>query len=185
MNDDDDQQLLRYDLWIEDALRQVIRRALSYAIENGLPGEHHFYITFKTAAEDVQFPPYLLAEHPDEMTIVLQHQYESLALSDIGFEVTLRFGGKPEHLKIPFAAVTSFADPSVNFGLQLKAVPIDEDSPEGEVDNHSFAAMREIRNGQDDSPDGAETEPTDGSDEADGGEAKSGEVIALDAFRKK
>ena len=184
MNDDDEYQLLRYDLWIEDALRQVIRRALGYAIEHGLPGEHHFYITFKTAAKDVQFPPYLLAEHPDEMTIVLQHQYESLALSDVGFEVTLRFGGKSEHLKIPFAAVTSFADPSVNFGLQLKAVPIDEDLPEGEIDDHSFAAMSGIRDGRDEGPDETKTQPV-GDDDSNGNDVKSGEVIALDAFRKK
>ena len=181
MNEDNEQQFLRYDLWIEDAVRQVIHRALSYAIENGLPGEHHFYITFKTTAEGVQFPPFLLTEYPDEMTIVLQHEYESLLLSDVGFEVTLRFGGKPERLKIPFGAMVSFADPSVNFGLQLKAVPIDENSPQSDVNDHSFAAISEIRNGQD----GTETRPAGSDMEPVSDDAKACEVIALDAFRKK
>ena len=114
-----DDEALRYDLWIEEALRQVIHRALELTAAEGLRGDHHFYITFRTGNPGVVVPPYLRAQHPDEMTIVLQHQFESLTVDSEMFSVVLRFNGKPEKLEIPLEAVTSFADPSVNFGLQL------------------------------------------------------------------
>ena len=117
----------RYDLWIEEALRQVILRALRIAATEPLPGDHHFYITFRTSGEGVEMPSYLRAQHPDEMTIVLQHQFEELNADEEGFSVVLRFNGKPEKLVIPFDTVTSFADPSVNFGLQLKTVDLDDE----------------------------------------------------------
>lgn len=110
---------LRYDRMVEAALRGVMRSALAETAKRGLPGEHHFYITFLTKAPGVALPPYLGAQFPDEMTIVLQHQFWDLAVDDSRFGVTLAFSGKNERLEIPFAAVTAFADPSVNFGLKF------------------------------------------------------------------
>jgi len=97
-----DSDPFRYDAWIEEALRGVIRRSLAYASENGLPGEHHFYLTFRTEANGVEVPAYLKAEHAEEMTIILQHQFEELIVNEDAFWVTLRFNGKPERLRIPF-----------------------------------------------------------------------------------
>ena len=164
---------LRYDTWIEDALRSVIRRALDFAADNGLPGEHHFYITFRTDADGVEVPAYLKAENPEELTIVLQHQFEELVVNEDALWVTLRFNGKPERLRVPFDAVVSFADPSVNFGLQLKM----NGEPEGEMEFDAALAQ----NFETDAP-----TPAQDADIAHAGKAKgTGEVIALDAFRKK
>lgn len=159
---------LRYEQWIEDALRAVIKRALDHAAAHGLADEHHFYITFRTAADGLVLPGYLRALHPHDMTIVLQNQYWNLSVTEEGFSVTLRFKGRHEKLYIPFDAVTAFADPSVNFGLQLKVVDLslereEEDEAEAEADA------------------GAETL---GSSDGAGG-TEPGKVVALDAFRKK
>ena len=172
---DEDSDILRYDLWIEDALRGVIRRSLTTIEEMGLPGDHHFYITFRTDHPDVDIADWLRAEYPEEMTIVLQHQFESLTVAEDGFAIKLRFGGRPEFLSVPFDAITSFADPSVSFGLQLKSVDLDEDDDEDELTPEELGIDPTARlndTGLDD--------PADGDDEP-----KSGEVIALDSFRKK
>ncbi|MDH3524088.1 MAG: ClpXP protease specificity-enhancing factor SspB [Acidobacteriota bacterium] len=101
------------------ALRAAVARVLREAAEQGLPGDHHFYVTFRTDADGVEMPPGLRREYPDELTIVLQHQFWNFAADDSGFEVTLRFSGRETHLRVPFAAMTAFADPSVEFGVQL------------------------------------------------------------------
>jgi uncharacterized protein len=110
---------LRYDLLTQDALRGVIRSVLTDAATKGLPGEHHFFITFDTRAEGVQMSPRLKAAHPQEMTIVLQHQFWDLKVTDDDFEVGLAFKGIPERLHVPLKAVKAFHDPSVQFGLQF------------------------------------------------------------------
>jgi len=175
---------LRYDAWIEQALRQVIRRALNAAAAEGLPGEHHFYITFMTDEEDVVMPVSLRERYPDEMTIVLQHQFDGLNVHEDGFEVTLYFGGSPTRLSVPFAAVTSFADPSVNFGLQLKTMTFDglEDDMDEDLLPEDLGIDPMML------PDEDHERLTSNEDNAEattGDEAKSGQVIALDAFRKK
>ena len=111
-----------YRALLHDALLDVVRKALSSAAENGLPGEHHFYLAFRTDAAGVELAPRLAREHPQEMTIVLQHQYWNLQVDDQALSVTLKFGGSPERLVIPFSALTSFVDPSVPFGLRLQAL---------------------------------------------------------------
>src|SRR3989337_719135 len=111
---------LRYDRMVEDALRGVVRRALIDVSGSGLPGEHHFYLTFRTAEPGVQIAPALKSQYPKEMTIVLQHQFWGLEVGDDGFAVTLSFGGKHERLVVPYRAIVSFADPSVKFGLQFE-----------------------------------------------------------------
>jgi uncharacterized protein len=110
---------LRYDLLTQDALRGLIRRVLTDAATKGLPGEHHFFITFDTRAEGVQVSPRIKAKYPQEMTIVLQHQFWDLKVTDDDFEVGLAFNGIPERLHIPLKAVKAFHDPSVQFGLQF------------------------------------------------------------------
>jgi uncharacterized protein len=115
MSDDD----LRYDKMVEEALRSVVGRALSHVAAHGLPGEHHFFITFRTNHPGAVVPPRLRERYPSEMTIVLQHQFWDLDVGEDGFSVTLSFGEVPEHLTIPFDAVAAFADPSVRFGLQF------------------------------------------------------------------
>jgi hypothetical protein len=115
------QDLFDYPKMVETALRGVMREALARTAREGLPGDHHFYVTFRTRAPGAIVPKYLLAKYPDEMTIVLQHQFRALEVRDDMFSVSLSFSSRSERLTVPFAAVTTFADPSVNFGLQFEA----------------------------------------------------------------
>lgn len=157
-------ELLRYDKMVEDALRGVVRQSLSEVAKNGLPGNHHFYLTFRTNAPGVDIPDSLCTQYPEEMTIVLQHQYWGLSVSDEAFEVTLSFNRNHERLHIPFSALTGFVDPAVQFGLQFK----------GEVVSGEPEAATK--------PGGNSPAPV-----ADPGAAAEspGQVVALDAFRKK
>ncbi len=111
---------IRYDILARDALRGVLRRVLTDATIHGLPGDHHFYITFLTKADGVKVSPRLQSQYPEEMTIILQHQFWDLVVTEERFEVGLSFGGTPERLIIPFSAIKSFFDPSVQFGLQFE-----------------------------------------------------------------
>jgi hypothetical protein len=113
---------IRYDLLAQEALRGVVRTVLTDAAKNGLPGDHHFFVTFDTCAEGVRLSQRMRAQYPKEMTIILQHQFWDLAVTDDAFEVGLSFGGVPERLSIPFAAVKGFFDPSVEFGLQFEQI---------------------------------------------------------------
>lgn len=112
--------LIRYDLLVQEALRGVVRNVLSEAARNGLQGEHHFFITFKTTAPGLRLSNRMRERYPDEMTIILQHQFWDLGVTDHAFEVGLSFSNVPERLLIPFAAITSFVDPSVQFGLKFE-----------------------------------------------------------------
>ncbi len=158
--------LFRYDLMVETALRGVVRDALRRAAERGLPGNHHFYITFKTRAPGVHIPEYLVERYPDEMTIVLQFQFWDLEILEEQFSVTLSFNDVREPLTIPFEALTGFADPSVQFGLQFQQTA-NGDTPTGD----------------DDDPEGGDT--PDGEEETTDDAAGTGEVVSLDQFRKK
>lgn len=110
---------LDYDALIQEALRDVVRKTLQSVSKKGLPGNHHFYITFRTDRSDVVMPDYLREQHPDEVTVVLQHQFWDLNIEDKFFSVTLSFNGHHERLVIPYGALVSFMDPSVKFGLQF------------------------------------------------------------------
>jgi hypothetical protein len=123
------EDLMHYHAMAQDALRGVVKAALKRAASpEGLPGAHHFYITFKTHAPGVSGPADLLAKYPDEMMIVLQNQFWDLAPGETFFSVTLKFGGEPKRLSIPYAAVTRFVDPSVQFGLEFEP-PADLEAP--------------------------------------------------------
>lgn len=113
---------IRYDLLTQQALRGVVRNVLTDAAKKGLPGDHHFYISFDTQADGVRISDRLRAQYPEEMTVILQHQFWDLAVSETGFEVGMSFGGIPEKLSIPFDAISGFFDPSVQFGLQFEEI---------------------------------------------------------------
>ena len=108
-----------YDALVDDALRSVVRRVLTQVADKGLPGSHHFYISFRSNDPGVALPEYLRAKYPEEMTIVLQHQYWDLIVKPESFEVTVSFNKQQERIKVPFAALSAFVDPSVRFGLQF------------------------------------------------------------------
>lgn len=123
MSDTAPDSLIPYDEIVQEALRAVVGRVLGEVERSGgtLPGGHHFYITFKTAAPGVQIPAHLRERFPDEMTIVLQNKFWDLAVTDHGFQVGLSFNQLPSKLEIPFAAITAFVDPAVDFGLQFQS----------------------------------------------------------------
>ena len=131
---DDDQKerpesLLPYERWIEQALRQVVAQAIEHAAAEGLPGGHHFYITFRTDFPGVSIPQRVRAQYPQEMTIVLQHQFWDLVVTEDRFEVGLSFGGIPERLVVPFTAIKSFFDPSVPFTLAFEPSEVAAEPP--------------------------------------------------------
>lgn len=172
---------IRYDVLARDALRGVLRRVLTDAAEHGLPGEHHFFITFLSTADGAKLSPRLLAQYPEEMTVILQHQFWDLVVTEDRFEVGLSFGGIPERLVVPFAAIKSFLDPSVQFGLQFE--PSDTAAETPAADNQpavsvlpvpAQAAAAESNDESKDDSNGETAKPSEGA-----------EVVRLDRFRKK
>jgi hypothetical protein len=159
---------LRYDKMVEKALRSVVREALSATAEQGLPGAHHFYITFRTDHPGVDIPDFLRAQYPHEMTIVLEHQFWSLEVDDLRFSVTLSFHSQAQRLVVPLEAITAFADPSVKFGLEF---PVEAPEPRP-ADLRLAEAPPIALPASEDEP---KSEPAD----------KQGEVVKLDLFRKK
>jgi hypothetical protein len=164
---------IRYDVLARDALRGVLRRVLADAAENGLPGEHHFFITFLSTAEGVKLSPRLLAQYPEEMTVILQHQFWDLVVTEDRFEVGLSFGGIPERLVVPFNSIKSFFDPSVQFGLQFEpsdppAEPAAKNLPAAPAPAALGAPVPATEKKEE------PTKPTEGA-----------EVVRLDRFRKK
>ncbi|GGD30782.1 SspB family protein [Sinisalibacter lacisalsi] len=143
---------------MHDAMRRLIRQVLSDVAEHGLPGAHHFFISFDTSHPDVELADWLSDRFPDDMTIVIQHWFENLKVDDEGFAITLNFGNSPEPMYIPYDAIRTFVDPSVEFGLRF-----------------------ESQDAQDDEPDPL---PPGGPDEEEEAGAKDAEVVRLDQFRK-
>jgi len=166
---------IRYDVLARDALRGVLRRVLTDAAEHGLPGEHHFFITFLSTAEGVKLSPRLLAQYPEEMTVILQHQFWDLVVTDDRFEVGLSFGGIPERLVVPFTSIKSFFDPSVQFGLQFEA------SEAAETPAASLPAPPAPSASSSVLP--APAAATENAEPSKPGEGA--EVVRLDRFRKK
>ena len=164
------EDLMHYEAMAQDALRGVIKAALRRAASpGGLPGEHHFYITFRTKAPGVSGPNELLGKYPEEMTIVLQNQYWDLAPGETFFTVTLKFGGQPKRLSVPYAAVTRFYDPSVQFLLQFEP-PMSEEALEAAAELEGEPAVA------------AEEDPAaDPAAPVEDGP----KVVSLDQFRKK
>ena len=177
--------LLRYDMMVENALRGVVREALAVAAERGLPGAHHFYITFRTDMPNVEIPDFLKGQYPHEMTIVLEHQFWGLEVDERQFSVTLSFRNLPQRLTIPFAAVTAFSDPSVKFGLEFRL----DSERQAAADGQGLAKLLESEWGGDPvsalPAESSVPEKGSGEDVAAKGDDKTGEVVKLDLFRKK
>lgn len=170
------QDLFQYDKMVEAALRGVVRDALACAARDGLRGGHHFYIGFRTGAPGVVLPPQILAKYPEDMTIVLQHQFWGLEVGAAAFSVTLSFNSRMEQLTIPLAAVTTFADPSVKFGLQFEA-PSEAaaEQPETAVAKAAPAAL----------PAGEKPASKKPAGENKEAERPAAEIVTLDRFRKR
>ena len=173
-------ELLHYEKIVEDALRSVVRTALEQVATFGLPEGHGLYITFLTAGPGVAIPERLAKTYPEEMTIVLEHQFWNLNVEEDRFSVELSFNRRPERLEVPLSCVTSFADPSVPFGLKFE-LTAGAEAPEPDSGDQAPAGN---------SPDAGEAAPA-ASNEVDGGEdgadnaPQTGEVVNLDSFRKK
>lgn len=197
--------LIRYDLLVQEALKGVVRRVLIDAGKDGLPGEHHFYISFRTDSPGVRLSNRLREKYPQEMTIVLQHQFWDLTITEHTFEVGLSFSGVPEKLLIPFDALTGFFDPSVQFGLKFDGEEEEEEEEAPELPTpaqpqRNGAEPVELKQSRK-TPSPAETKPAPRkaavkADEAEDGNAAKpepaeasapggAEVVSLDAFRKK
>ena len=188
-----------YDSWVSDALQGVLRTALSHLQRHGFSGDHHFYINFDTTAPQVRMPGFLRAQYLEEITIVLQHQFDDLVVEAEFFEVTLSFSGQKQRLHIPFEAVKSFADPSVNFGLQIgmmtaeelqpvgEAPPAAADAPEANIEGSTWRTrpIGEIDRGELEVPASEGGDKTEGSDDDGEAEHEGVNVITLDQFRKK
>ena len=170
--------LMRYDLLAQNALKGVVREALRIAATTGLPGEHHFYIAFHTRAPGVELSEKIAARYPREMTIVLQHQYWNLHVHDDRFEVELSFDNVPEHLVIPFDAVKGFLDPAVQFGLQFEALAAP--ARPREVEQHKPAAA--LKQAQ---PATEALKSEHSGDTEDPAQGEPAKVVSLDQFRKK
>src|SRR5271163_4509437 len=192
---------IRYDLLVQDALRSVVRKVLTDAARTGLPGEHHFNISFKTQAPGVVIPTAMRQRYPDEMAIILQHEFWDLSVTADGFEVSLNFSRKPERLTIPFDSITGFSDPSVPFGFKLEPrVPAEaaptqprrEPAPPARREPLLPQTRREPLPQMGDPPpapnkapravDTAKAQKKSQEKSADGDPAK---VVSIDAFRKK
>ncbi|WP_093187290.1 ClpXP protease specificity-enhancing factor SspB [Pseudovibrio sp. Tun.PSC04-5.I4] len=203
------EDLIRYDIIIQDALRNAVRKILVEVNRAGLPGEHHFYIAFETTAPGVKISNRLKERYPKEMTVVLQHQFWDLQITEHAFEVSLSFGGVPEHLYVPFSAIKGFFDPSVQFALEFEPGKTGEELPaEFRIAERDLEAVEEfqtrletIENKEDaqaapaaqtpdTDSDSAEEEIQEGATEQDTeskpkDDVASAQVVSLDAFRKK
>ena len=170
-----------YDALVDDALRSVVRRVLTQVAEKGLPGSHHFYISFRSTDPGVELPEYLRAKYPEEMTIVLQHQYWDLILGPDSFEVTVSFNKQQERIKVPFMALSAFVDPSVRFGLQFDR----KDKAGNSIDKTDAAPAAptplpapEPKAKSDGTPEAAASADAKPDDPAS-------KIVKLDSFRKK
>lgn len=196
---------IRYDILTQEALRGVVRTVLTDAATNGLPGEHHFFINIDTRAEGVKLSPRLMAQYPEEMTIVLQHQFWDLTVQDDVFEVGLSFNGIPERLVVPLAAIKGFFDPSVQFGLQFAVeAELKGDEPEEEEEEADDApvgapsaappaksakerppARHKRSSASADGEQAPEGDSPESEEEAADKPQGGAEVVRLDRFRKK
>lgn len=199
------EDLIRYDILAQEALRGVVKKVLTEVSRTGLPGEHHFYITFQTQAPGVRLSPRLLAKYPEDMTIVLQHQFWDMTATEQAIEIGLSFDGIPEKLYIPYTAIITFIDPSVHFSLQFEVEGDGELSEFDELEmegDEEEATVLTVMNPHSDEPaksdtkskaaaevdaDSAPSDETESDNKDSDEEVKENgaEVVSLDAFRKK
>jgi len=169
---------IRYDLMVEHALRKVVEDALKQVERHGFPGEHHFYITFRTDHPYVEIPNSLKKQYPEEMTIIIQYEYDDLLIEDGNVAITLSFDDKEEHIKFPIESITTFADPAVNFALQFQSFANYNDTLD-EYDDFELDLMANQL------PDNNKDEKKTKKASKKAKKEKQGEVVSLDSFRKK
>jgi hypothetical protein len=174
---------IRYDILAQEALRGVVRTVLVDAAKNGLPGDHHFKITFNTAAPGVRLSDRMRAQYPEAMTIILQHQFWDLDVGEESFEVGLSFGGVTERLAVPFEAITAFYDPSVQFGFQFETIEADAEQDATAGASPKPAIVPAETGSSEALPAPPPAEPKAPASGPAGG--TGGEVVRLDRFRKK
>lgn len=194
------QDHIRYDILAQDALRGVIRKVLTEVAKAGLPGNHHFFITFLTCAPGVRISSRLKEKYPEQMTIVMQHQFWDMVVTDQLFEVGLSFGDVPEKLVVPFSAIRGFYDPSVNFELEFDVTAVepvgDNDSPGADIETlepqapqtaKSEKTASKERSKKDSNKQNSATDAEENPEDANKSENEkpSADVVSLDAFRKK
>ncbi|MHA1560355.1 MAG: SspB family protein [Alphaproteobacteria bacterium] len=180
--------LIRYDVLAQDALRGVLRKVLSEVAKTGLPGEHHFFITFATKAPGVRISTRLIEQYPEDMTIVIQHQYWDLTVTEHAVEIGLSFNGIPERLLVPFSAIKAFVDPSVQFALQFEPATANDETAAGDPKDTADTGGEVVAG-----PAPAEESPAADAPASEDGEADDtnekvsteAQVVSLDAFRKK
>ena len=181
--------LIRYDLLVQDALRSVVRKVLADTARNGLVGDHHFNIAFKTQAPGVVAPAAVKQRFPDEMSIILQHEFWDLVVTQDAFEVSLNFSRKPERLTVPFDSITGFTDPSVPFGFKLEPRVSEPAEPGagrgGGKGDGSGARPRQSRRRSSRLPEPASAPKSAQSAEKPAEPAGETKVVSIDAFRKK
>ncbi|MBL4786951.1 MAG: hypothetical protein JKY49_16170 [Cohaesibacteraceae bacterium] len=188
------EDLIRYDVLTQEALRNTVRKVLTEVAQTGLPGEHHFFITVDTHANGVQISSRLNEQYPDEMTIVIQHQFWDLVVGENHFEIGLSFNGIPEKLIVPLTAIKTFIDPSVQFALHFETgldVPREsaiEDETAQAAKPKSATNLKAVSKSDDSiEPSVKEADPAadEGKSDASATDADSADVVSLDAFRKK
>lgn len=182
------QDLIRYDVLVQEALRGVVRKVMGEIAKAGLPGDHHFYVSFDTCHPGVRLSGRLRQRYPTEMTVVLQHQYWDLEVTDQYFEVNLSFSGIPERMHVPFNAVKGFVDPSVEFGLQFEVITEGAEAAEAEPDGPKLVPVEPstIPLPPAREPTAVEPQPVPPVADAPAPAAESGAtVVSLDKFRKK
>lgn len=183
------EDLIRYDILAQEALRGVVKKVVQEVAKTGLPGEHHFYITFDTQYSGVRMSTRMLEKYPEEMTIVVQHQYWDLETSDSGFSIGLSFDNIPETMAVPYAAIRGFFDPSVQFGLQFEATDDDLqdnlDETDTDADISALPSPKKMEKIADATKEDAKKDPEKEPSGEDDDDAGSADVVSLDAFRKK
>jgi len=190
------QDLIRYDILAQEALRGVIRKVLAEVASTGLPGNHHFFITFLTGAPGVRISSRLKEKYPEQMTIVLQHQFWDMVVTDQLFEIGLSFGDVPEKLTVPFSAIRGFYDPSVNFELEFDVSVVQPTSDNDEGSNISSIELISSEEAPAKKPkskprktaaekEDAAAKENEASEGVDAESKPSADVVSLDSFRKK
>lgn len=187
------QRRLDYGRMISEALRHVAREALAYVADHGMPGEHHFFLSFRTRDERVHVPPFLRDQYPGEMTVVLQNQFWDLVVDDEGFSVTLAFAGSRQRVMVPWPSLTAFADPSAQLGLRFEpeeGKPAEEGAGPGEGEAGDRPAAwgperRAAAGPEGGGPTAAGAGEEGGGEKGEKGEGEGGKVVRLDRFRRR